>query len=306
MARPVFSSRMSVGSVRRHRGRINTSAGVLWRNPSAVRRADIDASGENKEQVSHENNDQISDRMYQVFDVCGRSPDSSEYYRVRWKGYLSRKYDTYEPASVLRSIGLGKKLQEVDEYMEWQKKYALENPGAKRVPTIYSYRKKQGQPTYAANEDFTCVLVALNTMTTILKINFVFSYDLTHKFGGKMGFKYSKLCKMVAYQRKILKEDFLSLEGAKRSRTKKCHNNTKLLMKTISNEPGVYLCGAGNTLGLYHTFVLIVRAENIYIFDEAFDMNNKLLSVDDLGWITRWIFVLKGTKGSHYDNKLSN
>ena len=235
---------------------------------------------------------------YQVFDICDRSPDSDNYYKVRWRGYPQRKYDTYEPASHLKSIGLEEKLKEIDEYVMWREKYMRENVNVKRAPSIYKYRKLQGTPTYAANEDFTCVLVALNTMNALLKVNFSFNCELVYKFGGRKGFKYSKLRKLVEYQQKVLKENYLSIDGIKNNRTKGCFNNTKLIMANIYKSPGVYLCGAGNTLGLYHVFVLMTRKTGIYLFDDALNVEDRWLVIDNLSWIDNWKFVLKGTRRS--------
>ena len=120
----------------------------------------------------------------------------------------------------MRSIGLGKKLREIDEYLLGLEKYMREKVNVSRAPRIY--RKMRGKPIYAANEDYTCVLVALNTMITILKINFSFNSEMMYKFGGKNGFKYSKLRKRIEYQKKMLKERVLSLDGAKYIRTKNC------------------------------------------------------------------------------------
>ena len=258
--------------------------GIRQGNRSATRR------------TSSEDSSEVSNGMFEVFDVCDRSPDCDNLYRVRWKGYPERKYDTLEPAGHLRSVGLESKLKEVDDYIEWRKRYMLKNPGINKEPSIYVYRRTQGKPFYAANEDFTCVLTALNIINTLLNINFSFNPTLICKFGGKEGFKYSKLRKMIAYQQKVMKRGFLSLEGIKQNRTKKYHNNTKSLMKGLSEEPGVYFCGAGNILGLHHTFVLIVRRTNIHIFDDAFGWKDKLVEVEDLGWIYNWKFVLKGVK----------
>ena len=280
MVRSFSSSRISVHSGKQYRQRAYTVGNAQRNNRPITRRTN---SNDNKD-------------MFEVFDVCDRSPDSNKYYRVRWKGYPERKYDTYEPADHLKAVGLENKLKEIDQYVEWREKYMQENPDANRAPSIYVYRKKQGKPTYAANEDFTCVIVALNIMNTLLGINFLFDSTLMYKFGGKGGFKYSKLRRMVSHQQKILKRNFLSLEGIKHNRTKGCYNNTKILMINLSKEQGIFFCGAGNTLGLHHTFVLMVRETKVYIFDDAFGWENKPVSTTDLCWITSWRFVLKGVK----------
>ena len=300
MARFFSSSRMSVGSGKRYRRRINAIK-VPRRSSSVVGGASsssgVDKSKEQSDGCESGDGNPSGNR-YQVFDVCDRSPDSNDYYKVRWKGYPQRKYDTYEPASHLKSIGLEGKLKEIDEYVIWRESYMKENVNVKRAPSIYKYRKLQGTPTYAANEDFTCVLVALNTMNALLRITFSFDYELIYKFGGKRGFKYSKLRKLVEYQQKTLKEDYLSIDGIKNNRIKGCFNNTKLILANIRGSPGVYLCGAGNTLGLHHVFVLVTRRTGIYIFDDALNMEDELLVIDDLSWIANWKFVLKGTRGS--------
>ena len=46
-------------------------------------------------------------------------------------------------------------------------------------------------------------------------------------------------------------------------------NDTNMLMKNISKEPGIYLGGAKKSIMQNHMFVLLVRENNIYIFDEA-------------------------------------
>ena len=298
MARTFFSSRMSVQSGKRYRRRVDTTR-VPRGSQSAVSRASSSSSSSSrkgKEQIDGEDDDGNSSNKYQVFDVCDRCPDSRDLYKVRWKGYPQRKYDTYEPASHLRSIGLKNKLKEIDDYVTWREKYMEENENVKRAPSIYRYRKLQGTPTYAANEDFTCVLVALNTMNILLEVNFSFNYELVYKFGGKKGFKYSKLRKLIEYQQKTLKKNYLSIEGIKFNRTKRYSTSTKTLTMNLANDPGIYLCGAGNTLGLYHVFILMVHEAEIYLFDDALGIENKLLSTTDLSWITSWKFVLKGTK----------
>ena len=299
MVRSFFSSRISVGTGRRYRRRINIVRNVSRSNRAALRCDNDESNASNdgsKQQVGEGYNGESSGRVYEVFDVCDRSPDSKEHYKVRWKGYPQRKYDTYEPASRLRSIGLGEKLKEIDAFIIWRERRMLENPELKRVPTIYNYRKMKGKPIYTANEDYTCVLVALNNMTNLLKVKFVFDSKIKCKFGGDKGFKYSKLRKMIAHQQKILKRNFLSLEGARHNRTKKCRKDTKSLLASLSKESGVFLCGAGNITGLYHAFVLLVRESRIYLFDEAFNVGNKLLSIDDLSWVSTWKFILKGTR----------
>ena len=133
-------------------------------------------------------------------------------------------------------------------------------------------------------------------MVTLLRINFSFNSTLISKFGGRGGFKYSKLRKMISYQQKLLRRGFLSMEGMKQNRAKGCSDNTKMLIKDLSGEPGIYFCGAGNILGLHHAFILVVRDTSIYIFDDAFGWEDKLLDIDDLSWISRWKFVLKGVR----------
>ena len=284
MARSFSSSRISIHSTKHHRRRVRAGGGTQQNNRPTIRSS------------NNNDSDESSSDTFEVFDICDKSPDGGEFYKVRWKGYPERKYDTFEPASHLRSVGLESKLKEVDDYVKWRKQYMLENPEASREPSIYVYRKRQGKPSYAANEDFTCVLTALNVITILLKIKFSFNSILIHKFGGKEGFTYSKLRKMISYQQKTIKRGFLFIEGIKQNRSKRCCNNTGELMEDLSKEPGVYFCGAGNVLGLHHVFVLVVRGTGIYIFDDAFGWNNKLLDIDDLGWISRWKFVLKGTR----------
>ena len=224
MVRSFLSSRISTHSGKYHRRRIRAGGVVQQDNRPVVRR------------TSKEINSESSNGTFEVFDVCDRSPDCDNLYKVRWKGYPERKYDTFEPAGHLRSVGLKSKLKEVDDYVEWRRKYMLENPGISKEPSIYTYRRKQGKPFYAANEDFTCVLTALNVMNTLLKIKFSFDSTLIYKFGGKGGFKYSKLRKMISYQQKVMKRSFLSMEGMKKNRIKKCYNDTEILMETLSEE----------------------------------------------------------------------
>ena len=241
-----------------------------------------------------------SGRLYEVFDVCDRSIDSDEHYRVRWKGFKDRRYDTYEPASKLKRLGFKKVLEEVDEYIIWRAKYLKEHPERRRAPNIYKFRKSKGSPIYAANENFTCVSMALNTMCYILKINFLFGQTIIDKFHGNQGFRYSRLCKMVQHQQKILKINFLSLEGIKYNRIKGCHNNMEMILNKLSKESGVFLSGARSGAGLYHMFVLRVHLGNIYVYDSSMGMTNELISSSTFSWISEWRIILKATKeGCH-------
>ena len=115
-----------------------------------------------------------------------------------------------------------KTLQEIDEYIVWKKDYLERNPGNRQAPNIYKYRKMNSYPIYIDNEHFTCATMALNTMCVLLNINFSFNRTTINKFNGNQGFRYSKLCQMIQYQQKLIKTDFLFIEGIKNNYIKGC------------------------------------------------------------------------------------
>ena len=226
-------SRISVGKVCRRR--IPDVRNPSRRRKSATANNDngnrmVDADDGNEQKDDETSTHRIG-KYFKIFDICDRSEDSPNLYKVRWKGYKDRKYDTYEPASYLRHLGFERTLSEVDEYVKWRKEYLKKNPDKRQVPNIYRYRRTKGVPVYTANESFTCVSVALNVMCNILKVNFLFDSTIINKFNGNNGFLYSKMRKMIDYQRKMLKTNFLSLEGIKNNRVKG-RNDTRKYWKT--------------------------------------------------------------------------
>ena len=300
MVRSVRPSRMSAGNSckRAVSGTKGLPKGRRSTGGDSSTGANIVITGSMGTALGAEVSGRRSGKLYEIFDVCDRSATSNEHYRVRWKGFKDRKYDTYEPASKLRRLGFINALEEVDKYMEWKEKYMQEHPERRRAPNIYVYRKSKGSPIYTANESFTCVSMALNVMCCILKVNFLFNQNIMNKFHGNQGLCYAKLCKMVQHQKKILKTDFLSLKGMRHNKAKGCYNNTELILNKLLRELGVFLCGAKNGDGLYHVFVLEVRSTDIYIFDESLGLTNELVSVNALRWIIEWKFAVKGTKES--------
>ena len=119
MVRFFRPSRMSAG--KSYRRRISNAEGSSRSRRSAgggiSTGVNIVSNGSKGNVAGAEVSDRQSGRLYEVFDICDRSTDSNEYYRVRWKGFKNRKYDTYEPASKLRRLGFKKTLEEVDEYI---------------------------------------------------------------------------------------------------------------------------------------------------------------------------------------------
>ena len=133
-------------------------------------------------------------------------------------------------------------------------------------------------------------------MCYILGVNFLFDQTIVNKFHGNHGLRYSKLCQMVQHQRKLLKTNFLSLEGIRCNRIKGCHNNTELIINKLSKESGVFLSGARNGDGLHHMFVLRVQLGNVYVYDDSMGATNELISKDTFDWIREWKIILKATK----------
>ena len=168
----------------------------------------VDTDG-GDEQKDDETSSHRIGKYYKIFDICDRSEDSPNLYKVRWKSYKDRKYDTYEPASYLKRLVFKNTLNEVDEYIKWREKYLRKHPNKQQAPSIYKYRKTKGVPVYKAKECFTCATVALNAICNLLDINFIFNDTIINKFGGNYGFRYSKICKMVDHQKKIAENWFL-------------------------------------------------------------------------------------------------
>ena len=281
MVRYSRPSRMSVG--RNRRQKVPLTRGLIMNRRAAASNSGDNSvgSGSESEGARGENPDRPTGSFYEIYDICDRNRDSN-YYRVRWKNFKDRKYDTYEPGSYLKDLGFEKTLKEIDEYITWKEKYLEKNPRKQQAPNIYKYRKMKGSPVYTDNEHFTCATTALNIMCSLLNINFSFNQEIINRFNGTQGFRYSKLCQMIQYQQKLLKTDFLSIEGMKNNYTKGCHNDTNEIMKKISVEPGVYLGGARNGTGAHHMFVLKVCNYKVYIFDESLEMMDKLISKNTL------------------------